>query len=1074
MFSPSVNIVRDAAQPLNYLPTPNAQLVYKQLANNYRTGTHCFNIVGAYGTGKSAFLWAFHQNLTGQHAYFTADKDPLASRPVRFEQFVGQYMSLREAFAQRFVAGGAADTPTAAILAGIEAHYRAHAPGVLVLVIDEFGKFLEYAARENPEQELYFIQELAEFANDTTKDVLLLSTAHQDVSAYAVGLSRPQRLEWEKVKGRLKELTFNEPVEQLLALAAEQLAAAGQPTAPDPATNERLLAVIARAQVFPLRDYFTAEMQRRLWPLDLLSAAVLVQALQRYGQNERSLFTFLRAGDYLGLEQSAEAGTYYSVSRVYDYLSYHYYALLTSRFNPNFAQWAIIRDSLDRLSKHFETQVDLDAARQLVKTIGLLTIFAPAGAEISAEFLEVYAQTSLGVPSVAPALRVLQTQQIVRFVAHKNSYILFEGTALDIELAIDEAGTLVEQVTDVATRLSGFFDFPYIPAKQASFEVGTPRIFQVRMTDYVLLDEPEGEVDGFINLIFSDSITEDTLRQQVGERRSATLYGIYRRSGEIKRLIREIDKVAKVREQNLNDRVAKRELDGILEHQEALLRHYVLDSLYAPDGNITWFFNGEANTEFTGRRAFNRCLSAIAREVYTATPIYRSELVNRTNLSVPILTARKNYIRALFEKWQYAELDFPAKNYPPEKTIYLSLLRETGMHRVLGGEYTLTAPTDATFLPLWEASEAFLQRSQDGHLKVRELMDDLTAKPFKLKQGFVDFWVPTFLFMKRHEFALYGEQGRYIPDLTPDVVDLFTKNPSLYTIKAFSLLPEKLALFNEYRELLQLAPAEQMSNVSFIESIKPFLSFYKQLPAYAKKTSKLSATTQRLRETIATAKDPEAAFFEQFPGALGFNRLELQRDAAMRERYVSTLQDAIARLRQAYPTLLQRLEEFIAREVAATEPDFAQYKRQLQYRFRSLSPAQLPEGLRQFQQRLMSRLDDRDAWLNSMANALLSKSLTYFTDADETRFQEKFQQSVHELDNFCDPTTAAINPSTEEFYQVRVAQFGQPGMVRNIRAPKSARKQTQALEKELRQLLATNKEQSKRVLGTLLAENLMP
>ena len=69
----------------------------------------------------------------------------------------------------------------------------------------------------------------------------------------------------------------------------------------------------------------------------------------------------------------------------------------------------------------------------------------------------------------------------------------------------------------------------------------------------------------------------------------------------------------------------------------------MLDSLYEPDGNITWFFNGQASTLFAGRRAFNRCLSAIAREVYTTTPAYRSELVNRTNLSVPILTARKNF-----------------------------------------------------------------------------------------------------------------------------------------------------------------------------------------------------------------------------------------------------------------------------------------------------------------------------------------------------------------------------------------------------------------------------------------------
>ena len=426
------------------------------------------------------------------------------------------------------------------------------------------------------------------------------------------------------------------------------------------------------------------------------------------------------------------------------------------------------------------------------------------------------------------------------------------------------------------------------------------------MTDDVLLDEPKGEVDGFVNLIFSDSVTVEKLRKAVGQRQDPILYGIYRRSGEIKKLIREIDKVRKVRDENLNDKVAKRELNSILEHQGALLRHYVIDSLYAQDGNITWFFNGPVEPAFAGRREFNRCLSAIASHVYPLTPTYRSELVNKTKISVPIQTARKNFMRALFENWQYPDLGFPEKNFPPEKTIYLSLLRQTGMHQVLNGEYTLTAPTDASFQYLWQTCEEFLQQSQERPLKILELMQTLLRKPLKLKQGFVDFWVPIFLFMKRHEFALYGENGKYVPELRIEVVDLFTKSPALYSIKAFALLPEKLALFNEYRELLQLAPADQMSNASFIESIKPFLTFYKQLPAYSQKTRNLPAATQRLRESIVTAKDPEAAFFEKFPGALGFNLPELQRDAATREKYVVTLQDNIARLRQAYPALLVR------------------------------------------------------------------------------------------------------------------------------------------------------------------------
>ena len=429
LFSPSVNIVRDAAQPLFYLPTPNAQTVFSQIVDNYLAGTHCFNIVGAYGTGKSAFLWALRQSLTGQAAYFPVAAGFAGIKGFRFVHFVGQYASLQQTLAAEFGADDAPASAAPAVIAALDATYRALAKKkqALVLVIDEFGKFLEYAAKENPEQELYFIQQLAEYVNDAGKHVLLVSTVHQDISAYAVGLSRPQRLEWEKVKGRLKELTFNEPVEQLLALAARQLARRPALGRPDPATNAALLAAIREAHAFPLRDYGTADTQAQVWPLELLSAGVLVLALQRYGQNERSLFSFLRAPDHLGLAHHP-AGRYYALPQVYDYLSYHFFALLTSRYNPHFAQWASVRATLETLEKHFADPAGLAAAQQLVKTIGLLTIFAPAGAEISPALLTDYGRLCLALPAPADTLAQLERHHVVRFRAHKNSYILFEGT----------------------------------------------------------------------------------------------------------------------------------------------------------------------------------------------------------------------------------------------------------------------------------------------------------------------------------------------------------------------------------------------------------------------------------------------------------------------------------------------------------------------------------------------------------------------------------------------------------------------------------------------------------------------
>lgn len=93
----------------------------------------------------------------------------------------------------------------------------------LFIFVDEFGKILEYAANTNPEKELYFLQTLAEFVNVSSRNVILITTLHQNFGSYAHKLTETQRNEWLKVKGRFKELFFVEPVEQLLFLAAESL-----------------------------------------------------------------------------------------------------------------------------------------------------------------------------------------------------------------------------------------------------------------------------------------------------------------------------------------------------------------------------------------------------------------------------------------------------------------------------------------------------------------------------------------------------------------------------------------------------------------------------------------------------------------------------------------------------------------------------------------------------------------------------------------------------------------------------------------------------------------------------------
>ncbi len=97
------------------------------------------------------------------------------------------------------------------------------ASGVL-LVLDELGKFLEYAALHPERQDIYFLQTLAEAAARSREaPVVVIGLLHQGFQAYAEQLSLPAQKEWEKIAGRFEEILFDQPLEQASTLVAHAL-----------------------------------------------------------------------------------------------------------------------------------------------------------------------------------------------------------------------------------------------------------------------------------------------------------------------------------------------------------------------------------------------------------------------------------------------------------------------------------------------------------------------------------------------------------------------------------------------------------------------------------------------------------------------------------------------------------------------------------------------------------------------------------------------------------------------------------------------------------------------------------
>src|SRR5690606_14872423 len=273
-----------------------------------------------------------------------------------------------------------------------------------------------------------------------------------------------------------------------------------------------------------------------------------------------------------------------------------------------------------------------------------------------------------------------------------------------------------------------------------------------------------------------------------------------------------------------------------------------------------------------------------------------------------------------------------------------------------------------------------------------------------------------------------------------------------------------------YRTFLNQSTEQKFDNKTFIETIKPFIVFYKQLPEYSKNTKRLSPSAIKIRKAIATSKDPEETFFEAFPSALGLTLSYLQQDKSKLQNFTTNLQEAVRELRTAFDELVNRFEGFICNEFIGQSTDFEEYKAFLQKRFSKLKKHLLLSNQKTFIQRLDSKLDDRKAWLNSIAQAVTGKTLESFSDEDEILLYEKFKAMILELDSLTKISKSDIDESKEEVISVKIESFFSKIDPKVVRVPKSKSLEIERIKNELKNKLGKDNTSNIAAVLNLLKE----
>lgn len=883
----------------------------------------------------------------------------------------------------------------------------------LVLVIDEFGKNLEYMARFPAQGDLYILQILAE-----TPNVYLWVCLHQAFEEYTSRLSQRQMQEWAKIQGRFEDISFVEPRREMLRFIGETLVRREGDPGFGKAVRRWAEMYAQEARDLNLAEFRGMEVEdfERFYPLHPLAAVLLPELCVRFAQNDRTLFAFLCSGEPTALpaflydapvDTTSWALPTFGPERLYDYFLASSSGSLLGR--PQAQRWIEVHDLIERSRSSDPCEL------ATLKTIGLLNLVSgPQGFRASQSLLSFAMfrpwQTNADIsPTLADVLRAIQDKGVLIYREYADEYRLWEGSDFDISKAVQLRRSLLvtqslEKVLKETVPLSP------LTASRHSYLTGNLRHFERRWIAADSLAEDTAlecahDLDGLVLYAFGKVPSPPGVPAKTEDGRPVIVCYVPCED-EIRDAVLDhaaIQEVLRDSPELARDGVARKEAVFRAHAAEERLRGF-LETIFVPGNNdARWFVLGRPYSDGPkNERDLSRVLSDCCDEVYAEAPWIRNELINRNRLSTAAARARRELMEAMVLRSSEEMLGFQRTG--PEVAIYRTMLRQEGLHfQQSDGTWAFGAPaSDSRYRKVWDFFDRTLAEAGDAEVKVTMLIEHLKRPPFGLKEGPIPVLLCHYMLVRYDEIALYQE-GVFVPSLGPEDMELLTKRPELFSLRCFctdKTQAKVLALYNNLLRARIQGDASRWRNPSLIAIVGPLVHFVKNLPKYSLQTQQVSRDAQQVRKTLLLARDPFDLLYVKLPQAVGIP--PLRDEGSITEENLSEFQErfrrAILELRNAYSNLLREVETRV-RKAFDHIGDLASLRQILKDRAQPLFERCGDPGLKPFVKTLAEFSGNDEAWLESIATLVARRPVDSWRDDDLKSFAVALADMVHRFKN---------------------------------------------------------------------------
>ena len=631
---------------------------------------------------------------------------------------------------------------------------REHGYQGIILIFDEFSKFLEGYPKDRIAAVMELIQRIGEAANRTKGEELhVILVAHKAIKEYKNLLEDKVINAYRGIEGRLAEVRFTVSMKNSYELIGNAMP-----------KNEALFEKqIAQTEWYEnkkkesyhllyFRNYFSEEKEfedivmKGCFPLLPVAAYLLLRISECAVQNERTVFTFLAHKEPHSLaeflEKHGENQVCMCADSIYDYF---YYVFKHDNSNIRFHnEWLKAEYAINQVNSLEKVQI--------IKVLALLRMVGKED-EMYPRDEVIRLGTGLSKEVFSQCMEELKEEQIVFYRNKTKTYAFRNNIGVDVEKEIRERVNLKFSTIFLCEEIEKISELEYELPRRYNQNYCITRYFQYCFMDYdsflVLSNSEYLFEDSFsdgkiIALIKTEEIPEQAIFDKL-------------REWEDSRILVVLPEETFAQQENIEKLLAICDLkeDAVfLEENKALLQELsiyeedlrfeinaALESYFFPLHGKCRFYHkkeGKLVETYTGKKMLqkvNHLLSEICEQYYGATPKINNELINKRKLSIQIQKARMALVEKILNR---EDLSSYQKGTSPEATIYRAVFIRTGL---LSFEDNGNTSLDQGAREVVKEIEDFLLNAAGKKVCFWKLYKLLQGKKYGLRKGVMPLYL---------------------------------------------------------------------------------------------------------------------------------------------------------------------------------------------------------------------------------------------------------------------------------------------------------------------------------------------